>query len=87
MLGLLLLQRCADDAGEIAHILGHEEVMLHETFDIVLAGMRRIAKALGDFRLDVEGKAFFCLQRREMHVAPHRPKKIFRLVEQLQLGS
>src|SRR5690606_41197960 len=59
MLGLLFLQRGTDDAGEVAHILRHEKVMLHEAFDIVLAGMRRIAKALRNLLLYVEVEPLF----------------------------
>ncbi len=61
--------------------------MLHEAFDIVLARMRGVAKALRNFRLDIEGEAFFCFKRCKMHVATHSPKEIFGLVEKAQFGS
>ena len=43
-LGLALLQRGADDIGQIADILGDGEIMLHEAFDRRQAVARRIAE-------------------------------------------
>ena len=44
-LGLLFLQRGAQDRGEIADILGDEEIVLHEALDIPQAGMLRYSRA------------------------------------------
>ncbi len=87
MLCLFLFQRRTENARQITDVLGDEEVVLHEAFDIVLARMGRIAQTLCNFRLNVEGKALFCLQRCKMHMAAHGPEKIFGLVEQAQFGS
>ena len=38
-LGLLIFQFGAQDRGEIADVLGDQEIMLHEAFDILHAGM------------------------------------------------
>ncbi len=38
-LGVPLLERCAHDRGQIADVLGDEEVMLHEPLDVDQPGM------------------------------------------------
>ena len=57
-------------------MLGGEEVMLHEAFDIAQAGMRGIAEPHGDIALDVERQALLGAAGEEVHVAADRPEKI-----------
>ena len=79
MLGLLLLERGAEDAGQVADILGDQEVVLHEALDRRQAGMAGVAEPLGDLALDVEMQPFLGLAGEEMHVAAHRPQEILGL--------
>ena len=53
-LGLLVFQLGAQDRGEVADILGDQEVVLHEAFDILHAGMRGVAEPDRDLALHVE---------------------------------
>ena len=75
-LGLLVFQLGAQDRGEIADILGDQEIVLHEAFDILHAGMRRISKPDGDLALDVERQPLFRTAREEMDIAADRPQEI-----------
>ena len=79
MLGLFFLERSAEDAGQIADVLGDEEVMLHEALDRRQARMAGVAQALGDLALDVEMQPFLGLAGEEMHVAAHRPQEVLGL--------
>ncbi len=81
MPGLLFLERGAEDAGEIADVLGDQEVVLHEAFDRRQAGMRRVAQPLRDLALDVEMQPLLRLAGEEVHVAAHRPQEILGLLE------
>jgi hypothetical protein len=51
-----LLQRGAEDAGEVADVLGDQEVVLHEALDVRQPGMLGVAEPLGDLALHVEGQ-------------------------------
>ena len=53
-LGVLFLQRRADDGGEIADILGDEEIVLHEALDVAHSVARDIAETGGDAALLIE---------------------------------
>jgi hypothetical protein len=53
-LGLLVFQLGAQDRGQIADVLGNQEVVLHEAFDILHAGMRGVAEPHRDLALHVE---------------------------------
>ena len=55
-LGLPLLERGADDRGQIADVLGDQEIVLHEALDVGLPGARRIAELAGDRPLQVEAQ-------------------------------
>ncbi len=59
MLGLLVLQLGAQDRGEVADVLGDQEIVLHEAFDILHAGMRGIAQPDRDLALQVERQPLF----------------------------
>ena len=75
-LGLLVLELGAQDRGEIADLLGDQEVVLHEAFDILHAGMRGIAEADRDLALHVERQPLFGAAGEEMDVAADRPEEI-----------
>ena len=75
-LGLLVFQLGAQDRGEITDFLGNQEVVLHEAFDILHAGMRGIAEADRDLALHVERQPLFGAAGYEMQIAAHRPQEI-----------
>ena len=50
-------RRGEEDAGEVADVLGVEEVVLHEALDRALALGRPVAEGRGDLDLGVEGRA------------------------------
>ena len=75
-LGLLVLQLGAQDRGEIADVLGDQEIVLHEAFDILHAGMAGIAEPDRDLALHVERQPLFGAAGEEMQVAAHRPQEI-----------
>ena len=75
-LGLLFLERGAKDGGEIADMLGGEEIVLHEAFDIFQAGMLGVTEPHRDLALDVEGKTLLGAAAEEVHVAADRPQEI-----------
>src|SRR5690606_34467813 len=76
---LLLLQRRAEDARQVADILGDQEIVLHEALDSRKAGMARIAEPVGYLALDIEMQTLLGLAGEEMHVAPHRPEEVLGL--------
>ena len=75
-LGLLVFQLGAQDRGEIADVLGDQEIVLHEAFDILHAGMRGIAEPDRDLALHVERQPLFGAAGEEMDVAADRPQEI-----------
>ena len=80
---LALLQRGREDRREVAHILRHQEVVLHEALDVAHAGMRRVAEPHRNLALDVEGQPLLRASHDEMHVAAHRPEEILSVAEHL----
>ena len=87
VLGLLLLKCRAEDAGQVADVLGDQEVVLHEPLDRRQAGVAGVAEPLGDLALDVEMQPFLGLAGQEMHVAAHRPQEVFGLAELVVFGA
>ena len=75
-LGLLVFQLGAQDRGEIADVLGDQEVVLHEAFDILHAGMRGVAEPDRDLALHVERQPLFGAAGEEMDIAADRPQEI-----------
>ncbi len=69
-------QRGGEDGGEIAHILRHEEIVLHEAFHVPLAGMLGIAEPLRHLPLHLEGQALLGAAGQEMQVAAHGPQEV-----------
>src|ERR1700677_3328615 len=57
-------------------MLGGEEVVFHEAFDVAQAWMFGVAKPDRDLALDVKRQAFLGPAGEEMHVASDRPEKI-----------
>ena len=82
-LGVAVFQLRAQDGGEVADILGDQEVVLHEALDVLQAGMLGVAEPHGDLALDVERQALLGAAHEKMHVAAHRPEKILAAAEQL----
>src|SRR5260370_699069 len=72
----LIFQLGAEDRGEIADVLGDQEIMLHEAFDILHAGMLGISEPDGDLALHVERQPLFGAAGEEMDIAADRPQEI-----------
>ena len=85
-LGVTLLERGADDRGEIADVLGDEEIVLHEAFDVGLAGARGVAEPFGDRALQIEAQALLGAPGEEMQVAAHRPQELLAARKQRELA-
>ena len=85
----LLLESRAEDAREVAHFLGDEIVMLHETFDAARTRAVRVPHAPSDPRLGVEGQPLLRAMRQIVQMAAHGPEIFFRLREtpELVLGQ
>ncbi len=81
-LRLALLERGADDRRQVADVLGDQEIVLHEAFDVGLAGPGRIAELPGDRPLDVEAEALLGPSGEKMQPAAHRPKNFLAAAEQ-----
>ena len=75
-LGLLVFQLGAQDRGEVADVLGDQEIVLHEAFDILHAGMRGITEPDRDLALHVERQPLLGAAGKEMDVAANRPQEI-----------
>ena len=80
---MAVFQLGAQDRGEVADVLGHQEVVLHEALDVLLAGMLGVAEPHRDLALDVERQPLLGAAGEEMHVAAHRPEEILAAAEQL----
>ncbi len=74
--GLPFFERRADDRGQIADILGDQEVMLHEPLNARQTAARRIAEPFGDPALMVEAQPLFRSARQKMQMAAHPPQKL-----------
>ena len=75
----------AEDAGQIADILGDEEIMLHEALDAARAGMVGVAHAGADLGLQRKGQAFLGAPGEVMQMAAHRPQKALGALEARRL--
>ena len=82
-LGVAVFQLRAEDRGQVADVLGDQEVVLHEALDVLQAGMFGVAEPHGDLALDVERQALLGAAHEKMHVAADRPEKILAAAEQL----
>mgnify|MGYP006915173993 CR=1 FL=1 len=81
---MLVLQHGAEDAGEIAHLLGGQEVVLHEPLDRVMA-VAAIAHAQRHFALHVEAQPVLGAAGEEVEVAAHGPQEVLGAGEGRQL--
>lgn len=81
-LRLLVFERSAEDAREVADILGDEEIVLHEALDGRKARAGVITEGFSDLALDIEGQALLGLAGQEVHMAAHRPEKIVGFLKQ-----
>src|SRR5262249_56626025 len=66
----------AENGGEIADVLGDQEVVLHEALDIAQARMLGVAESHRDLALNVEGQPLLRLAGQEVHVTAHGPEEI-----------
>ena len=67
--------------GEVADVLGDQEVVLHEALDRAQAAALHVAQPLGHRRLHVEGQPLLRAPRQEMQVAAHRPEEVHAAAE------
>ena len=81
------LKRGTKDTGQIAHILGHQEIVFHEAFNAETSGMVGIAHKAADFRLQVEGQAFFRPARNVMKMTAQGENEVQCLGEQAGLRA
>ena len=84
-LACALLERGAEDRGEVADVLGDQEVVLHEALDVLQARMLGVAEPHRDLALDVERQPLLGAAGDEVHVAAHRPEEILAAAEQLDI--
>ena len=75
-LGLIVLELGTENGGEIADVLGDQEVVLHESLDVPQARMLGVAEPHRDLALDVEGEPLLGPSREKMHMTAHRPQEI-----------
>ena len=75
---LLLLEGCAEDPGQRAHVHGDEVVALHETLDGADTIALAIAHPSRDLGLQVEGEAVFGAAGEIVKVAADRPQEAAR---------
>ena len=80
-LQLLHLERRADDGGEIADLLGHEEIVPHEALDAAQAAFAPIAEAFGHQLLHIEGEPLLRPLGEEVQLAANRPQKALAATE------
>src|SRR5262249_6239727 len=82
---LLGLEEGAEDARQVADILGDQEIVLHEALYAARPGMVGVAHAAADLGLDVEGEALLGAPRQVVEMAAHRPQEFLRPVEARRL--
>ncbi len=73
--------------GEVADILGDEEVVLHEALDVGEAVVAAIAEARRQLPLQVEGQALLRPPGEEVQVAADRPEESLAAPEHLRLAA
>ena len=85
-LGLALFERGADDRRQIADVLRHEKIVLHEAFHVGLAGAGRIADLAGDRPLHVEAETLLGPSGEKMQMTADRPEKFLAAAEQREFA-
>ncbi len=83
--GLAVFERRADDGGEIADVLCHQEIVAHEALGRALAFAREIAEPGGNRLLKVEAQALLGAAGHEMQMAAHRHQEFFAAAEKRKL--
>jgi hypothetical protein len=73
------------NAGQVAHVLGDQEVVLHEPLDAQKPEPVMIAQEACHLGLQIEGEALLRLARQEMEIAADRPEEGFAAVEDRRL--
>ena len=81
-----LFERGAKDAGQIADVLGDQEVVLHEALDAQRARAVGIVQEPPDLGLHVEGQPLLGAPAQRVQVAAYRPQKGLGLGEGAKLG-
>jgi hypothetical protein len=81
LLAFLDLEGRAEDAREVAHVFGNEEIVLHEALDAARAAMVGVAHAPPDLGLQVEGQPVLGAPRHVVQPAAQRPQEVARLGE------
>ena len=85
-LGLPLLERRAHDRGQIADILGDEEIVLHEPLDVDQPRAGRIAQLPGDRPLNVEAQPLLRPAGEKVEPAAHAPEEFLASAKQRELA-
>src|SRR6266446_6220733 len=75
----------AEDSGQIADVLGDQEIILHEPLDPAAVRVIRVAHLPRNFGLQVESEPFFGATGQIVEMAAQRPKKTLGVVEPLRL--
>ena len=75
------LQAGAENPRQVAHVLGDEEIVLHEALDVLQPAMRLVAQTFGNVRLAVEAQPVIAALGEEMQVAAHRPQEALAFLE------
>src|SRR5262249_8668294 len=78
-------ERRREDTGQVADILGDEEIVLHEALDMLQSVMRFVTQAFGKVGLPVEAQTVFGALGEEMQMATHRPQQVLAFLETSQL--
>ena len=80
-LDLLHLQGRAQHRSQVSHVLGDQEIVLHEALDGPQAAAVDIAEPLGHGALDIEGEALLGAPGQEVQVAPDLPEEVLAAAE------
>ena len=80
-LQLLHFERRADDPGQLADLLGHQEVVTHEALDRAQTGMPAIAEPVRHGLLQVEGETLLGAPGEKMQLAAHGPEEALAAAE------
>ena len=85
-LGLTLLERRAYDRGQIADVLGDEEIVLHEPLDVDQPRAGRIAELTGDRPLNVEAQPLLRPTGEKVEPAAHAQKEFLAAAKQREFA-
>src|SRR5271170_6883064 len=84
--GVSLLERRAHDCGQVADVLGDEEVVLHEPLDVDQPRPRRIAELTGDRPLNVEAQPLLRPTGEKVESAAHAPEEFLASTKERELA-